>query len=97
MSYTITYTDADSVTLLAGDVTLNTTDTATGSVDVSGAGLGSRTVTISSITGQGTLGISVAADTASDTAGNSAAGAGPSTTFTVTGMVSEKIFDDSFE
>jgi len=97
VSYTITYTGADSVTLVAGDVTLNTTDTATGSVDVSGAGLGSRTVTISSITGQGTLGISVAADTASDTAGNSAAGAGPSTTFTVTGMVSEKIFDDSFE
>src|SRR5437870_5851269 len=42
-----------------------------------------RTVTISGITGNGTLGISIAAGTASDTAGNLAPAAGPSGTFTV--------------
>jgi hypothetical protein len=40
-------------------------------------------VTISSITGDGTLGISIAAGTASDKAGNTAPAGGPSTTFTV--------------
>ena len=42
-----------------------------------------RTVTLSSITGDGTLGISIAAGTATDTAGNSALAAGPSATFIV--------------
>src|SRR5690606_12402492 len=65
---------------------LNTTGTATGSVAVSGSGNATRTVTISSITGDGTIGISIAANTASDAAGNQAGAAGPSTTFTVSGM-----------
>ena len=39
--------------------------------------------TISGITGDGSLGISLAAGTASDLAGNTALAAGPSTTFTV--------------
>src|SRR6185503_18232654 len=56
--------------------------TATGTVGVSGSG-STRTVTISGITGNGTLGISIAAGTASDTAGNLAPAAGPSGIFTV--------------
>ena len=40
-------------------------------------------MTISGITGNGTLGISLAAGTASDLAGNLAPAAGPSTTFIV--------------
>ncbi|MCL2341603.1 MAG: hypothetical protein FWC53_00600, partial [Firmicutes bacterium] len=42
-----------------------------------------KTVTISNITGEGTLGISIAAGTGADVAGNKAPAAGPSDTFTV--------------
>ncbi|MHC4880737.1 MAG: hypothetical protein ACYTGL_30150, partial [Planctomycetota bacterium] len=83
VTFTITYGSADAVTLADGDVTLNTTGSATGTVAVSGTGTTTRTVTISGITGDGTLGISLAANTASDSAGNQAAAEGPSTTFNV--------------
>ena len=83
VTYTITYSGADSVTLADGDVTLNPTGTATGTVAVTGTGKTTRTVTISAISGDGTLGISLAAATASDTAGNLAVAAGPSGTFNV--------------
>lgn len=95
VSYTITYGDADEITLSNGNVTLNRTDTADGVVNVTGAGTSTRMVTISGISGQGTLGISLDAGTASDTAGNSAGAAGPGATFSV--IVSEEIFEDSFE
>jgi autotransporter-associated beta strand protein len=87
VTYTITYGGADSISLVAGDVTLNTTGTATGSKAVGGTDTSTRTVTISSITGDGTLGISIAAGTASDLAGNSAPAAGPSATFGVSNYV----------
>ncbi len=82
ITYTVTYADANfnTSTLAAGNVTLNKTGTANGTVGVSGTGL-TRTVTISSITGDGSLGISIVAGTASDLAGNVAPAAGPSTTF----------------
>ena len=83
IAYTITYSGADAVTLANANVTINKTGTANGTVAVSGTGNTTRTVTISSITGDGTLGISIASGTASDTAGNSAAAAGPSAVFTV--------------
>ncbi|MEO6977987.1 MAG: cadherin-like beta sandwich domain-containing protein, partial [Mucilaginibacter sp.] len=89
VTYTVTYADANfnSSTLANANVTLNPTGTATAStVNVTGSGL-TRTVTISGITGNGTLGISIAAGTATDLAGNSAAAAGPSTTFTVDNVV----------
>ncbi len=83
VDFVVTYTGADAVTLAPGDVSLNTTGTASGTVSVSGSGTATRTVTISSTTGEGTIGISLASGTASDAAGNSAAAAGPSTTFAV--------------
>lgn len=83
VTYTVTYDDASSVTLTSSDITLNKTGTANGTVAVSGSGNSSRTVTISNITGDGTLGISVAAGTAGDNAGNLADAAGPSATFVV--------------
>ncbi len=86
VTYTITYSGADTVSLSVSDITLNTTDTATGSVAVSGSGLDTRTVTVSGITGTGEIGISVAAGTASDVWGDAPA-VGPSTAFTVTGGV----------
>ena len=84
VSYTVTYTDANLVTLVAGNVTLQRTGTAWGTVSVLGSGTSSRTVQINSITGDGTLWISIAAGTASDSAGNTAPAAGPSEAFTVT-------------
>ncbi len=83
VSYTVTYSGASAVTLAAANVTLNNTGTANGSIAVSGTGTTTRVVTISGITGNGTLGISIAANTASDTEGNNASAAGPSATFTV--------------
>ena len=82
ITYTVTYADANfnSSTLAVANITLNKTGTANGTVGVSGTGL-TRTVTISGITGDGSLGISIAAGTASDLAGNLAPAAGPSTTF----------------
>lgn len=83
VTYTVNYTDAATVTLSSDDVTLNATGTAAGIVGVSGTGPAMRTVAITSITGIGTLGISIAAGTASDNAANTAPAAGPSTTFLV--------------
>ncbi len=83
VSFEVTYGGADAVTLAAEDVTLNKTGTADGTVTVSGSGLTARTVMISGITGDGDLGISIAAGTAHDTAGNGAPAVGPSGTFTV--------------
>jgi len=83
ISYTVTYSGADAITLTTGDITLNTTGTANGTIGVSGTGTITRTVTISGITGNGTLGIALAANTASDAAGNAALPAGPSASFTV--------------
>jgi hypothetical protein len=84
VSYTVTYAQADfnASTLSAADIALNSTGTATGTLTVTGSGL-TRTVTISNITGNGTLGISIAARTASDTYGYLAPGSGTSATFVV--------------
>jgi uncharacterized repeat protein (TIGR02543 family) len=81
--YTVTYSGANTVTLAAGNVTLNRTGTANGNVAVTGSGSATRTVTISGLTGDGTLGISLATGSAADTAGNTAPAAGPSQTFVV--------------
>ncbi|MCE9565608.1 MAG: hypothetical protein K8U57_26600 [Planctomycetes bacterium] len=85
ITYTIIYADTNfnANTLTTADITLNKTGTANGTVSVSGGSGASQTVTISNITGTGTLGISLAAGTASDTAGNLAPAAGPSATFNV--------------
>jgi len=84
VTYTVTYADTyfNSSTLAVGDITLNKTDSANGDIAVTGTGL-TRTVTISNLSGDGTLGISIAAGTATDLAGNTAPAAGPGTTFIV--------------
>lgn len=83
VTYTITYTDAADVTLTEADVTVHVTGTATATLSLSGSGLASRTATLSGISGDGMLSISVAAGTATDAVGNLAPAAGPSTPFTV--------------
>jgi hypothetical protein len=83
VTYTVTYAGADAVTLAPGDVLLQATGSATGTVGVSGSGTGSRLITISGISGSGTLAVTVAAGTAQDLAGNAAPGAGPGAPVTV--------------
>jgi hypothetical protein len=85
VKYTIGYSDANfnASTLRATDITLNKTGDATGTIGVDTGTGATRTVTISNITGSGTLGISIAPGTASDLAGNLALPAGPSTPFNV--------------
>ena len=84
VSFTITYSDANplAITLAESHVTLSSTRSAQGQVTVSGTGT-TRTVTISGISGYGTLAISIAAGTAMDSAGNAALAAGPSTAVAV--------------
>lgn len=84
VEFTVTYADTGmhAVTLASTDVTLNRTSTADGTISVSGTGW-TRTVTISDITGHGTLGISIASGTASDTVGNLAPASDASATATV--------------
>jgi len=71
--YVLTYVGADLVSLTNGDIVLNRTGTANGTADVSGSGTETRTVTISSITGDGTLAITLPVGTAWDAVGNTAA------------------------
>ena len=83
ITYTVTYADTylSGITLTASDITLNRTGTANGTVSVSGTGLGPRTVTISGITGDGTIGITTATGTATDLAGNQVLASAGSATF----------------
>ena len=85
VTYTVTYGDANfsSSTLSASNVTLNRAGTINATVSVTSSSVTTRTVTLSGITGYGTLGISVVAGTATDSTGNPAPAAGPSSTFTV--------------
>ena len=83
VTYTITYGGANNITLTTQNITLNRTGTANGLVSVSGSGNVNRTVTISDITGTGTLGITIAAGTATNIYNNPAPAVGPSATFVV--------------
>jgi hypothetical protein len=82
-SYTVTYTGADTITLSISNISLNATGGASCSVAVSGTGNTSRVVTLSSCTGNGTVGISIQASTAVDLAGNTAPAAGSSVAVTI--------------
>ena len=84
VTYTVTFSDANlyPVSLPVGNVVLNASGTASGTVGVSGSG-STRTVTVGSITGAGSLGISLVAGAARDYAGNTTPFAGPSVPFTI--------------
>jgi uncharacterized repeat protein (TIGR01451 family) len=90
--FDVTYADLHfhGSTLSASDVILNRSGTANADVVVTGSGTQWH-VTLMNVTGKGTLGISLAAGTASDNAGNHAAAAGPSATATIAGAAVLKI------
>jgi len=86
VSYTLSFSLATFVSAnedMLSSITLNKTGTANGTVGVTGSGDMTRTVTISGITGDGTLSITVERGTASNAVGVRAAGAGPSEAVTV--------------
>ena len=85
VTFAITYSGASTTSLDVSDITVNTTDTVLGVVALTGGG-SSYTVTISSISGDGTLSLSIAAGTALDAAGNLALGAGPGPVLTVSSV-----------
>lgn len=86
VSFVVTYsaeTDPASITLAGSDISFGGTAPAGCSVtSVTGTGL-SRTVTIDTCSGTGTVSITVGDATASSVSGNSVMGAGPSLTFAV--------------
>jgi hypothetical protein len=84
-TYTVTVSGSSSVSLAAGDVSLNTTGGATCTKTVTNGTTASVTITLSNCLGAGgTVGITLAAGVALDAAGNSSAVTGPSGTSTVT-------------
>src|SRR6185503_4544008 len=89
VTYNVTYADANfnTSTLSTSNITLNSAGSANGTVTLVQNSATNYTVTISNITGSGTLGISIAAGTASDMAGNLAPASSPSTTFTVVSAI----------
>ena len=95
VTYTITYSNANSISLTSGDVIVNTTGDADATVTVTGTGLTTRTVTLSNFTGtNGTIGISLPAGTADNAAMNgSAAAVGPSATFALADTDMDNIWD----
>ncbi len=76
VNYSVTVTDAyfNPATLTAGSFTLNATGTATGTLALTGTG-NSWTLTVSGINGSGTLGVTLAAHSIADLAGNTNAAA----------------------
>jgi hypothetical protein len=83
IDFVVTYTGASAVNLTTGQVTLNTGGTASASVSVLNGTTATPTVRLSSLSGSGTLGITLTGGAAVDAVGNADAGAGPSTTATV--------------
>ena len=86
VTYTLNYANADNITLALNNITLNKTGDADGTLALSGTD-NSRTVTISDISGDGTLAISIAANSANDKAGNTAAAANSATVTVVSNQM----------
>lgn len=72
INYTVTYSENTAVSLGVSDIVLNKTGTANAIVSISGTGNTTRTIIISNITGDGSLGISLNPNTATDSVGNTA-------------------------
>ena len=70
VDFIVTYSNADTITLAPGDITLSTLGTATaGTIQIIDNGPESKIVRLSNISGSGTIGFFVAAGTAQNTTG----------------------------
>ncbi|MCP4643593.1 MAG: exo-alpha-sialidase [bacterium] len=86
VTYGVTYTGADTITLADGDVSLLTTGDASADATVSaGAGPDERTITLANFTGTGDITPRIAAGTATDLAGNATAQTDATQAVTVSG------------
>lgn len=77
ITYTVTYTAADTITLSESDITVIPWGTATANVSVQPAktgGIDTRLIVLQDLAGQGTLQLSIAPATSQDAAGNLAPG-----------------------
>ncbi|MDQ1256536.1 MAG: large repetitive protein, partial [Candidatus Hydrogenedentes bacterium] len=75
VDYLVSFVDASGVVLMPEDITLDVTGNVDAMFGVSPAKDGSYTVTLSNITGTGTLGFTIAPGAVTDAAGNPCAGA----------------------
>ena len=82
VTFGITYSNADEVSLTNNSLSLNKTGTATGTLSVLNGTTSTPTVTVSNITGEGTLGVSISGGS-SRNGSKTDVGAGPSATFSV--------------
>jgi hypothetical protein len=83
INYPVSYdSSASQVTLAPSNVILNKTGTASCSISVSGSGQ-SQIISLNNCSGDGTVGVSITAGTASDSIGNLSLAAGPSSLATV--------------
>ncbi|WP_284381999.1 tandem-95 repeat protein [Litoribrevibacter albus] len=94
VTYTVTYSDAETVNLTDSAITLNNTGT-NATVTVTNGDTSTATVTLSNISGDGTLGISIAANSARN-GSELAPAAGPSTTFVVDNTQPSVTITDAF-
>jgi hypothetical protein len=83
VTYTVTFSGGSVFTFDTTDITLNTTGDATCNKAVTNGDTATATVTLSACTGDGTVGITVAAGAAADALGNNSDASSPSTTFAV--------------
>ncbi len=83
VSFLVNYSDAAPVNLSASDIVLNRPGNTLGTISVSDGMTTSPTITVESILGTGTQGITIGAGTASDTLGNATTSVTTSTTFSV--------------
>ncbi|MBI1317327.1 MAG: hypothetical protein GC168_00070 [Candidatus Hydrogenedens sp.] len=82
-TYPVTVTGSDSVSLVSGNVTINHSGTAGGSVTVLDGTTTSPAVEVTGVTGDGSYTIGIAAGIAADAATNTSLAAGPSSAVTV--------------
>ena len=84
VSYTVNFSEKVYGFISANDIQVNSTGTAAaGSISITGSGFGPYTVTLSKISGSGTLGITVKSGAANDVASNPNVMSSPSTVFKV--------------
>ena len=95
VTYSITYTGADVIDLTPGDVVLNKTGTANGTISVENGNSNNPIVGISNISGWGTIGISIKASTSVDQAGNKDVGAEMSKVVNVNDVPKISIFENA--
>jgi len=81
--YSVTFNGAETITLAPADIILNATGSANAAVTVSGSGTLARTITLSDLSGNGTLSISIPANVSADAAGNTSVTTGPGPTVAV--------------